>query len=54
MQFYKNITITGFNFFEKINKNDNIHYYQDNCISNHNSIKEKGIINQLTEIKILK
>ncbi len=43
-----------FIFFEKINNNDNIHYYKDNYINKHNSIKEESIIDQLSEIKKLK
>ena len=54
IELYKNINITGFNSFEKLNNNDNIHYYNDNQTNNHNGIKEKYIINELLSRKIIK
>jgi len=54
IQFNKSISFTGFNFFQKIGGGDKIHYYNDNCISNHNGDKEKIIVNKLIETKKVK
>ena len=54
IEFYKNINITGFNFFEKVNGTNNIHYYNCNNISSHDGFKEKSIVNDLIRKKYIK
>ncbi len=48
---YKNITIHGFDFFDNKEK---IHYFNDNCVSNHDSLKEKQIVYSLINQKKIK
>ena len=54
IEYYKDINITGFNFFKKHNESDSIHYYNSNDSCNHNGEKEKYIINELLLRKIIK
>ena len=51
IEYYKDINITGFNFFQKVKESDNIHYYNSNDISSHNGDKEKNIVNDLIQNK---
>jgi hypothetical protein len=54
IEYYKDINITGFNFFKKVKESDSIHYYNSNDISNHNGDKEKNIVNDLIKNKRIK
>jgi len=54
IEYYKDINITGFNFFQKVKESDSIHYYNSNDISIHNGFKEKNIVNDLISKKNIK
>ena len=54
IEYYKDISITGFNFFQKQNESYSIHYYNSNDICNHNGIKEKNIVENLICKKYIK
>lgn len=54
IEYYKDIYITGFNFFQKVKESDNIHYYSCNNSCNHDGDKEKSIVYDLIIKKYIK